>query len=129
MFVAGVEGDFRAGCGFLHERADGGLVQCGCGFQADVFDDVAAALQSLLRVVEGSRGFLRLEEEEADPAGEDGDGEDGFRRSLGGTEADGEGVVVVVDEFERGGIAGARRGEDGFGERGDFGCEFRDEGR
>jgi hypothetical protein len=36
-------------------------------------------------------------------AGRDRDGEEGFRGALGGAEADG--VVGVVDEFERGGIA------------------------
>jgi hypothetical protein len=118
----------RRRCGFVHEEADGGFVQCFRGGEADVLDDVAAALELLFRIGEWGAGFLRLQEEEADPFGKDGDGEDGFRGALGGSEADGQGVVVVVDELEGGGIAGAHRFEDGLGERGYLGREFVDEG-
>ena len=82
-----------------------------------MFYNVAAALQSLVRIGEWGAGFLRLEEEEANPFGKDSDGEDGFRGALGGAEADGEGVVVVVDEFERGGIARLNRRKNRLGER------------
>jgi hypothetical protein len=129
VFAFWVERDGCAGFGFSHKFADGGLVQCFCGGEADVFDDVAGALQPLFRIGEWGAGFLRLEEEEADPAGKDGDGKDGLRGALGGAEADGEGVVVVVDELERGGVALAHFCENVFGERGYLRRELLDEGR
>jgi hypothetical protein len=128
VFAFWVERDGCAGFGFSHKFADGGLVQCFCRGEADVFDDAAGALQPFFRIGEWGAAFLRLEEEEADPTGKDGDGEDGLGGALGGAEADGEGVVVVVDELEGGGVAFAHFCENVFGERGYFGREFQDEG-
>ena len=64
------------------------------------------------------------EEKEADPAREEGDGEDGLGGALGGTESDGEGVVVVVDELDGAGEAGAHFAEGGAGLGSDVGGEL-----
>ena len=54
-----------------------------------------------------------MQEEKADPARKKRDGEDGVGGALGGAESDGEGVVVVVDELEGTGEAGAHFAESG----------------
>lgn len=84
-------------------------------------DLVAAAGEEAFGVAEASAA---LQEEEADPAGKKRDGEDGVGDAVGGGEADGEGVVVVVDELAGAGEAGAHFAEGGAGLGGDFGWEF-----
>jgi len=58
---------------------------------------VAAAFETAGRIAEAS---AVEEKKEADPARKKRDGEDGVGGAVGGAEADGEGVVVVVDELE-----------------------------
>jgi hypothetical protein len=65
--------------------------------QDDVAGHLPAPRQQLARI----RQPDRLKEEEADPAWVQGDGEDDLRHSLGRTKADGQGIVVNVDNFDR----------------------------
>lgn len=104
-----------------HEVLNGGRVEEGRGFEDNVADAVAAAGEETFGIAEA--GAVE-EEEEADPLRIESDGEDGFGGALGGSEADGEGVVVVVDELAGAGEAGAHFAEGGAGLGGDFGWEF-----
>jgi hypothetical protein len=98
--------------GLGDEVLDRGRVEEGRVFELDVADLIATALEAAGRVAEA--GAVD-EEKEADPAGEERNGEDGFGGALGGAESDGEGVVVVVDELDGAGEAGAYFAEGGTG--------------
>lgn len=64
---------------------------------------IAASFENTFGI--GQSGALK--KEETNPLWVDGDREDSIGGSLGGAEADSQGVVVVVDELERGGVANA----------------------
>jgi hypothetical protein len=115
--VDGVGGEFE---GLGDEVLDGGVVDHGWAFELDVPAPVAVSFEVAAGIVEA--GAVD-QEEEADPAGKESDGEDGFGGAFGGAESDGEGVVVVVDEFEGAGEASAHfaKGDAGLG------CYFRGE--
>ena len=106
------------------EVLDGGVVDQGWIFEFDMADLVAASFEVVAGVAEAGAA---LEEEKADPAGKERNGEDGFGGPLGGAESNGEGVVVVVDEFDGAWEAGAHPAECGAGLGGDFGGEFVEE--
>jgi len=122
--LGGVEGFGGKLEGLGDEVLHGGRVEEGRGFEDDVAGFVAAAGEESFGVAEAGAA---LQEEETDPAGKEGDGEDGVGGAVGGGEADGEGVVVVVDELDGAGEAGAHFAEGGAGLGGDFGREFVEE--
>ena len=100
------------------EVFDRGRVEESGGFEDHVTDEVAAAAQEPVGIAEAQ---TVLQKEEADPARIEGDGEEGVRSALGRAEADGESVVVVVDEFLRTGQTGAEFAQSGAGLGGDVG--------
>jgi hypothetical protein len=123
--LAGVDGFGGELEGLGDEVLNGWCVEEGGCFEDDVSGHVAAAGEEAFGV---AKAGAVLQEEEADPAGIEGDGEDGVGGAVGGGEADGEGVVVVVDELDGAGEAGAHFAEGGAGLGGDFGREFVEEG-
>ena len=80
----------------FHERLDRGPVEGLWTLEDDVADGLAAPLEDLLRILE----FRTAEEEQADPARKDGDGENRVGSPLRGAEADSESVVVVVNQLD-----------------------------
>jgi len=119
--VDGFGGEFE---GLGYEVLDGGCVEEGGRFEDDVAGLFAAAGEEALWIAEAGAA---LEEEEADPAGEERDGEDGIGGALGGAETDGEGVVVVVDEFVCSRKTGAHFAQRCAGLGCDFGGELVEE--
>ena len=100
--LGGVDGFGRDLESLSDEVLNGGRVEEMRRFEDDVAGLVAAAGEEAFGVAEAG---AVLQEEEADPAGIEGDGEDGVGGAVCGGEADGEGVVVVVDEFDGAGQA------------------------
>lgn len=113
----GVEWDAGAGDGFVHERGYGGVVEQGGIGKHDVPNLVAAAFEDAGRIGE----TRSLKEEEADPPGIKRDREDAIGGAFSRAEADGESVVVVVDELEGGGVAAAHFVEGRLSEFSNFG--------
>ena len=123
--LAGVDGFVGEFEGLGDEFLDSGLVNHGAVVELDVAGLLAAAFEVAVGIAEAG---AVLQEEEADPAREDSDREEGVGGAVGGGEADGQRVVIVVDEFLGAGEAGAHaaQGDAGFG--GDLGSEFVEEG-
>jgi hypothetical protein len=120
----GIEGYVGPRDCFLHEGADGGIVEQGRRVEADVADRRSATLQEFLRI--GDAG--PVSKKEVHPLWIDRDGKEEFRGALGGSIADDQRVVVVVDEFERGGIELAHLRADSLARSDHLRRVFREEG-
>lgn len=111
--------------GLCDEVFDGRVVEdCG-GAELDVTGLFAAAFEKSRGVAEAG---AVLQKEEADPARKERDGEDCLGGTVGGAEANGECVVVVVDDFLGTRQAGAHFTEGDSSLGGDFGCVLVEEG-
>src|ERR1700761_2266735 len=90
-------------------------------------DNVFCYISLTFEKASGIGKALCLQEEEADPSGIHRDGNDGVGGAFGWAEADGESVVVVVNEFERMRKPGPHPNENFFGATGNLWCESREE--
>ena len=123
--LAGVDGLGGKFEGLGDEALDAGVVNHGAVVELDVAGLLAAAFEVAVGIAEAG---AVLQEEEADPAREDSDREEGVGGAVGGGEADGQRVVIVVHEFLGAGQAGAHAGQGDAGFGGDLGSEFVEEG-
>ena len=110
--------------GLGDEVLDGGCFEERRSFEDDVADLVAAAGEEAVGV---AKADSVLQKEEADPARIERDGEDAVAGALGGREADGESVVVVVDELTGTGKTSAHAAQSGARLGGDVGGELVEE--
>ena len=108
------------GDGGANQGFDCGFGQGSCAFQADKTDLIATALQDARWVGQASA----VVKKESNAVGVGGHRNDAIGGSGSGAEADDEEIVVVVDQFERGGKPPAERGADGPNVAGNFRIEF-----
>lgn len=123
--LGGVDGLGREFEGLGDEVLHGGRVKERRRLEDDVSGLLAVAGEKPGRIAKASAVD---QEKEADPAREERNGEDRFGGAIGGAEADGEGVVVVVNEFDGSGETGAHFTERGAGLGSDVGGELVEEG-
>ena len=123
--LGGVDGRVREFEGLGDEVLHAGAVDHRRVGELDVADLMAGAGEEAVGIAQA--GAVE-EKEEADPARVKGDGKQGVGGAIGGSESDGEGVVVVVDEFLGAGKAGAQAAQSVAGLGGNDGLVLVEEG-